>query len=187
MDERKLRDRLEPSSKPPLTKPNAFALYTVVFLHFEGRYLLLKRAPSKRLAPNRWTGVGGRVEAEETGDLRAAALRELTEETSLREEDLTDLHLRRALYHNRAGEPLTGLLYYTANLKTYALPECTEGTLHWLEPKTFSTLDIIETTAQTLPELLEDVRRDPEGLEPPRIGIAHYREDGRLERLSWSA
>ena len=167
-------------------KPNAFALYTVVFLHFEGRYLLLQRAPGKRLAPNRWTGVGGRVEADETGDLCAAALRELTEETSLRENDLTDLHLRRVLYHNRAGEPLTGLLYYTANLKTYALPDCTEGALHWLEPKVFIELDIIETTAQTLPFLLEDVSRDPEGLEPLRIGITHYQEDGRLERVSWS-
>ena len=170
-----------------MIKPNAFALYTVVFLHFEGRYLLLQRAPTKRLAPNRWTGVGGRVEADETGDLRAAALRELTEETSLREDDLTDLHLRRVLYHNRAGEPLTGLLYYTANLKTYALPDCTEGALHWLEPKVFDELDIIETTAQTLPFLLEDAERDPAGLRAPRIGITHYREDGWLERISWSA
>ncbi len=130
-----------------LSKPNAFALYTVLFLHYGGRFLLLKRAPNKRIAPGRWTGVGGRVEAGELNDLRTSMLRELKEETDLTEADLSHLSLRRVLYHNRVNEPLTGLLYYTAELRDYSLPECTEGTLYWKEPKDFAALDIIETTA----------------------------------------
>ena len=169
------------------SKPNAFALYTVLFLHFEGRFLLLKRSPNKRIAPNRWTGVGGKVEADEMNDLRAPMLRELNEETSLSEDDITHLSLHRALYHNRAGEPLTGLLYYTAELKAYVLPECGEGTLHWIEPERFAELDIIETTAQTLPHLVNDLQRDPESQERVRIGVTHYQADGTLASISWSA
>lgn len=173
--------------EPFRAKPDAFALYTVLFLHFGGRFLLLQRAPNKRIAPNRWTGVGGKVEAEELGDLRASVLRELEEETNLSDDDLSNLSLRRVLYHNRAGEPLTGLLYYTADLKRYSLPECTEGTLYWKEPRDFAALDIIETTDLVLPHLVHDMQRDPRGQERIFIGVTHYQADGTLTSLSWSA
>lgn len=169
-----------------MTKPNAFALYNVLFLHYGGRFLLLKRSSTKRIAPNRWTGVGGRVEVDEMGDLRNSMLRELKEETNLTEADLSHLSLRRVLYHNRAGEPLTGLLYYTAELIEYSLPDCTEGTLHWKKPEDFAALDIIETTDLVLPHLVEDMQRDPEGQEYVRIGVTHYQADGTLTSLSWS-
>ena len=168
-------------------KPNAFALYTVLFLRFEERFLLLKRSSTKRIAPGRWTGVGGKVERDETNDLRTSMLRELAEETGLTENDIDALSLRRVLYHNRAGEPLTGLLYYTAELRAYSLPECTEGTLYWKEPKNFAALDIIETTNLVLPHLVEDMQRDPNGHARVRIGVTHYQADGTLTSLSWSA
>lgn len=160
------------------------AHFTALFLIHEGKWLLLKRAPTKRLMPNRFTGLGGRVEAGELGELNASVLRELTEETGLKEDDLEHLSLRRMLTHNRPGEPLTGLLYFTADLKHYALPDCTEGTLHWVESKDFATLDIIETTAHALPELVRDVALEPAGAQTVRLGVAHYGEKG-LERVVW--
>lgn len=60
--------------------PNAFLLYTVIFLYKQSEFLLLQRSPEKQFAPNRWTGVGGKVERGERGDLGASALRELKEE-----------------------------------------------------------------------------------------------------------
>ena len=158
--------------------------YTTLFLLFEGEWLLLRRSPQKRFLPNRWTGLGGRVEADELGDLRRSVLRELTEETDLTEADLEHLTLRRMLSHNRPGEPLTVLFYFTAELRRYALPDCTEGTLHWRLPQDFSALDIIETTAQVLPRLVEDVTREPSGTDTVRLGVAHY-ETAELTGVVW--
>lgn len=162
---------------------NAIAHYTTLFLLFEGKWLLLKRAAQKRLQPNRYTGLGGRVEADELGDLRGSVLRELTEETGLGERDVKNLTLRRMLTHNRPGEPLTVLFYFTAELKTYTLPDCTEGTLRWVTPEDFAALDIIETTAHALPELVKDVAQDPQS-HLVHLGVAHYGADG-LERVVW--
>ncbi len=160
---------------------NAVAHYTTLFLRFEGRWLLLKRSAQKRLMPNRYTGLGGRVEADELDDLRGSVLRELTEETGLGEGDLEHLTLRRMLTHNRPGEPLTVLFYFTAELERYALPDCTEGTLHWTKPEAFTALDIIETTAHALEKLVEDVAIESDTVS---LGVAHYSADG-LQRVVW--
>lgn len=165
---------------------NAVAHYTTLFLLFDEKWLLLKRSAHKRFLPDRWTGLGGRVEMDELTDLRRSVLRELSEETGLDEADLGHLTLRRMLSHNRPGEPLTVLFYFTATLKEYALPDCTEGTLHWVAPPDFAHLDIIETTAQVLPRLVEDVAKEPSGTDSVRLGAAHYGA-GELERVVWGA
>lgn len=164
---------------------NAVACYTTLFLLFGGKWLLLKRSPDKRFLPNRYTGLGGRVEADELGDLSGSVLRELFEETGIGERDLEHLTLRRLLTHNRPGEPLTNLFYFTAGLKTYILPDCPEGTLHWVRPEDFGALDIIETTAQVLPRLVEDVAQEPAAASSVRLGAAHYGAGG-LERVVWA-
>lgn len=178
--------------------PDAFRLYTTIFLHHRlnhrparaaagTRWLLLRRGLDKRLAPGRWTGLGGRVEASELDALQASALRELHEETGLAAADLaTPLTLRRALYHDRPGEPLTGLLYFTGALPDARVPPCTEGSLQWHPPAAFASLDIIETTATALPRLVADVARDPDNRAGVHLGFAHYPDAGSPPRVRWS-
>lgn len=49
------------------------------FLYHGDEYLMLKRAPNKRVDPNKLNGVGGKLEPEE--DFLTAAIREVEEET----------------------------------------------------------------------------------------------------------
>jgi 8-oxo-dGTP diphosphatase len=170
-----------------MTPPhNTLQSYTVILLRHGGEYLLLRRSPEKRLAPNRWTGIGGRVEPHEWADLTASAVRELAEETGIRAAGVDHLALRRVLMHDRPGEPLTLLLYLTGDLRERLTPDCNEGVLDWVKPEAMAALDIIETTAAALPLLIADQARDPRGVEPLRMGLAHFSPDRRLERVLWA-
>ena len=111
--------------------PNALVAYSVILLEHEASYLLLQRSPSKRIHPNLWTGIGGKVEDHEFADLRRSALRELLEETGISGDAVTSFCLRRVLLHARRDAPLTLLLYFTGSLNEQMLPACSEGTLAW--------------------------------------------------------
>ena len=167
-------------------EPAALEAYSMILLACRERYLLLRRAPGRRFAPGRWTGLGGRVEPGEFGDLWASALRELAEETGLRAEQVAAFALRRVLVHARPGDPLTVLLYFTGTLSEPVLPPSAEGTLAWVTAGEITGLDVIENTARVIPRLIEDLARDPEGREPVVLGAARYAPDGALERVVWA-
>lgn len=164
----------------------ALAAFSLILLRSGERVLLLERSREKRFAPGRWTGLGGRVEAGEFEDLPGAALRELTEETGLRPEQVQRFTLRRALLHNRPGVPLTVLLAFTGELPALVAPACPEGTLHWVRPQEFDRVDFIDNAGALIPLLVEDCARDPDGRDPPVVGAARYERDGTLAAIVWA-
>lgn len=56
---------------------------TAAFLKHGNDYLLMKRAPNRIIAPEVWSGVGGKLERDELNDPQVACLREIEEETGI--------------------------------------------------------------------------------------------------------
>jgi 8-oxo-dGTP diphosphatase len=161
-------------------------LFTVIVLRHGGQYLLLERAATKRVQPGRWTGMGGRVEADEMSDLTASALRELHEESGIAAHDVTDFALRRVVFHARPGAPLTMLLYFTGTLTARVLPPCPEGTLAWVSPEQLLDLPLIDNARPLLPLLFADQERDPAGNEPLALGLARFTPNGAFLDILWA-
>jgi 8-oxo-dGTP diphosphatase len=168
-----------------MPSPNQFEAYSVILLEHGGRFLLLKRSPAKAFAPNRWTGIGGRVEAQEFGDLKASALRELYEEAGFAPADLENFSLRRTLFLARPDGIFIWLLYFTGMLSVQTMPACPEGRLAWKEAHEFAGLDIIPTSRPVLSLLVEDLARDPQGLEGVHAGIGVYDTAENYDHILW--
>jgi 8-oxo-dGTP diphosphatase len=168
-----------------MQKPNLLEVYSVILLENAGYFLLLKRAASKSFAPGRWTGVGGRVEADEFNDLRASALRELSEETGLSKVEVAGFTLRRVLALARPDGHLVVLVYFTGELSACLTLDCPEGTLSWVAPSQLPELDVIETSRPVLQLLVLDQARDPQGLEPVHMGVGMYDPTGKFSHVVW--
>ena len=164
---------------------DALEAFNVSLLRHLDQYLLLRRSPNKPFAPGRWSGVGGHVEPHEFYQLQAAALREVREETGISPGDIENFVLRRMLFVSRPNQPLRVLTYYTGVLDHLVTPHCDEGELVWKRVEEFAGLDIIETTRSVLRLLVDDMQRDPAGIETPRAGLSVFTSDGVFQRLLW--
>jgi 8-oxo-dGTP diphosphatase len=160
----------------------AAKLFTVVVLFHSDKLLLLRRAPWKTFAPDRWTGIGGRVEPGEFDDLALSASRELFEETDLVPAEVSALALRRTLTFFHPDEGLVTLLYFTGTTTTDRVPAANEGSLAWIDPSQLRKLDVIENTARVLPLLVGDALQSAPQI---RCGIARLDREGRIVDIAF--
>jgi len=130
--------------------------YVTAFLFQQGQVLLLKRSDRKTFAPGQWTGVGGGVLLDEFDDLQQAVLREIFEETGIR--DVLELTLR-AVDTKIEGIDVAVIFFYSAELPPSAA-DCfacmeagtttSEGSLHWVDPADVESLPLIPNARQAL-------------------------------------
>lgn len=112
--------------------------------------LLMKRAPHKRIFPNRYNGVGGHIERDE--DALTSARREILEETGLSEIDNLAL---RAVYNIDAGaETGITLFVFVGEARSRIVQANAEGTLHWVNQADVLRLDLVEDLPVILPRVL---------------------------------
>ena len=111
--------------------------------------LLMRRAPHRRVFPNRYNGVGGHIERDE--DPLTSARREIREETGLVAHDLS----LKAVYNIDAGETTGIVLFvFTGLSDTREVTANSEGTLHWIPRQDVTTVDLVEDLPILLPRVL---------------------------------
>ena len=135
------------------------------FITHEDEVLLLKGAPTKRVWPGKYNGIGGHVERGE--DVRAAMLREIHEEAGLA---VNDLRLRGVVNIN-TGEPAgIAMFVFSARSSGRQVTASPEGALEWVPFDRATELDLVEDLPVLLPRVL-GMRDDEEPF------WAYYRYD----------
>lgn len=140
--------------------------------------LLMKRAPHKRVFPNRYNGVGGHIERDE--DPLSGARREIMEETGLA---VCELRLR-AVYNIDAGAATGIVLFvFTGRSEERQLSVATpEGSLHWVPKQDVMHYDLVEDLPQILPRILAMSGDDP----PLFVHISYDERDQIVMRFAES-
>ncbi|MDW8326208.1 MAG: NUDIX domain-containing protein [Anaerolineales bacterium] len=132
--------------------------------------LLLKGAPTKRIWPNRYNGLGGHVERREGA--AAAARREIREEAGL---EVCNLRLRGVITIDTGEAAGIGLYVFTAEALSRETMPSVEGELEWVPVTRATELDLVEDLFTLLPRVLAQ----PDGA-PPFSATYHYDEQDRL-------
>ncbi|MGC9346627.1 MAG: NUDIX hydrolase [Anaerolineae bacterium] len=131
---------------------------TLIFLTRDDEVLLLKGAANKRLWANKWNGIGGHVESDESP--YRSAMRELKEETGLTPEELR----LRAVVHITLPEPPGVVLFVFLGSADGEPTASDEGQPVWVDRDRLFSLPLVEDLEALLPRVLE----------PGPVVFAHY-------------
>ena len=98
----------------------------------EGKLLLLKRSADKKVDPNMYAGIGGKVEPHE--DFYSALLREIKEETGIIE--LKSIKLYSVTQHPFPPQNCEWVnLYFLVTIeKQIEIPKSEDGVFFWINP-----------------------------------------------------
>ena len=137
--------------------------------------LLLKGAPTKRIWPNRYNGIGGHVEPDE--DVYAAATREVHEEAGL---SVQNLRLRGVI--NIPVEERQGIMVFVfvARAASCQVRPSDEGSLEWVPRDQVLSMDLVEDLPALIPRTLDS---PPDA--PPFFGLYTYDDADRLV-MQWA-
>ena len=104
-----------------------------IYITDKDKMLLLYRIGSRVVQPS-WCNIGGHFEEFELNNPKACALREVFEETGIKESDITNLKLKYVTLRNKNNEIRQNYYFFAdLNNKNLYLKDCNEGILEWVE------------------------------------------------------
>lgn len=119
---------------------NGMKLTTLCYIEKDDKYLMLHRVKKENdLNHDKWVGVGGKFEPDETPE--ECMLREVREETGL---TLTKYRFRAILTFLSDEWETEYIHLYTASEFTGTLLECDEGNLEWIPKSEIDKLKLWE-------------------------------------------
>ena len=123
----------------------------LAYIEKDNSFLMLLRNKKKYdINANKWIGVGGHLEKEETPE--DALIREIKEETGL---DVISYSKKGLIYFNY--DDISELMHlYIVNDFKGELIECDEGTLKWIKKNDLFSLDLWEGDRIFLKKLLNE-------------------------------
>ena len=128
-------------------------LTTLCYIEKDDKYLMLHRTKKENDANrDKWIGVGGKFEADETP--QECLLREVYEETSL---TLTSYSLRGIVTFISDEWETECMFLFTSSEYEGEVSDCNEGELVWIEKKEVMNLNLWEGDKIFLKLLTEDV------------------------------
>lgn len=128
----------------------------LIFATRGGRLLLIKGAPTKRLWPNLYNGIGGHVEPGET--VLEAAQREFFEETGL----ILEEQVLCAVITIDTGQPSgIGMFVFKGTPSEGEPIVSKEGTPEWVDFDQINNLDLVEDLPELIPRVLDWKPEDP--------------------------
>lgn len=130
---------------------------TTAYLFHEDEVLMIKRSSSRVFNFEFWSGVGGHIEPEEINDPKAAALREIYEESGLMQQEIKDFSLRYILLRLKDDEIRQQYIYFGRTDRKDCTPS-DEGELFWIKQENLARLHM--STLNRL--MLEDYFRNPD-------------------------
>lgn len=152
-----------------------FVVCANIFVRMNGKYLLLKRSPTKRFAPNFVHPIGGKADQDENPYV--AAQRELMEEAGI---TVTNMRLEgvflEIIPHKEL--PVNWFIYhFSGDYATGELRSTDEGTFVLLERDEIARQDFFPSVKATIDKLLD-----------PAVGTVFtafaYTDDGKIIETS---
>lgn len=136
----------------------------VAFLFNEAQdVLFLHKKENSTFLPGMLVPIGGHMEGNEIGTPDETCLREIKEETSLTDHDISHLKLRYIIHRMKGYNEIRTQYVYFGNVKN----DCTiidsdEGKLSWISSKEITGQNVTETTKEIIKHYLEKGKRTNE-------------------------